>query len=296
LPSFSQVFLKMSKGQFSGGRHVFVGNIPFDATEQQLIDFFSKAGEVVSFRVVHDQETGKPKGHGFCEYKDRDTAQSAIRNLKNVDFYGRILRVTSTDEDRFTDHDSSQTSNQQRAPPSNPGQEVVNKLIRSMSREQLIEILVEMKAFINKDPEGAKRLLVESPALAQALIQMQILFNMVRSQDYNALNNQQQQPAFRPAGPQHMAPSAVIHQPMQAMPPIIVQPQQPIQMQPMVQMLPQPVQILPPQQPPALPATIPAHQMELVQKVMKMGEAEIAKLDPKVQAQVRQLKQRMGLR
>ena len=44
-------------------------------------------------RLVYDRETGKPKGYGFCEYQDIETAQSAMRNLNNHDFNGRPLRV-----------------------------------------------------------------------------------------------------------------------------------------------------------------------------------------------------------
>ena len=47
----------------------------------------------ICFRLVYDRETGKPKGYGFCEYQDIETAQSALRNLNNTDFNGRPLRV-----------------------------------------------------------------------------------------------------------------------------------------------------------------------------------------------------------
>lgn len=43
-------------------RSVFVGNIPYEATEEQLKDIFSEVGVVVSFRLVYDRESGKPKG------------------------------------------------------------------------------------------------------------------------------------------------------------------------------------------------------------------------------------------
>ena len=46
------------------------------------------------FRIVYDRETGKPKGYGFCEYQDLETAQSAMRNLNDFDFHGRALRVS----------------------------------------------------------------------------------------------------------------------------------------------------------------------------------------------------------
>uniref|UniRef100_A0A8B9GUU8 RRM domain-containing protein n=1 Tax=Astyanax mexicanus TaxID=7994 RepID=A0A8B9GUU8_ASTMX len=53
-----------------------MGNIPYEATEEQLKDIFSEVGLVVSFRLVYDRETGKPKGYGFCEYQDQETALS----------------------------------------------------------------------------------------------------------------------------------------------------------------------------------------------------------------------------
>lgn len=46
---------------------VWVGNINYDVTEMMLKEHFSKCGTVKSFRIVHDRETGKPKGFGFCE-------------------------------------------------------------------------------------------------------------------------------------------------------------------------------------------------------------------------------------
>ena len=72
-----------------------VGNIPYEATEEHLREIFGQAGPVLSFRLVYDRESGKPKGYGFCEYKDLETAQSAMRNLNGVELHGRNLRVDS---------------------------------------------------------------------------------------------------------------------------------------------------------------------------------------------------------
>lgn len=48
---------------------------------------------VLVCRLVYDRETGKPKGYGFCEYQDQETALSAMRNLNGREFSGRALRV-----------------------------------------------------------------------------------------------------------------------------------------------------------------------------------------------------------
>ena len=46
-----------------------------------------------TFRIVYDRETGKPKCYGFCEYRDQETALSAMRNLNGYEIAGRTLRV-----------------------------------------------------------------------------------------------------------------------------------------------------------------------------------------------------------
>jgi cleavage stimulation factor subunit 2 len=86
------------------GRSVFVGNIPFGTTEEQLMDVFKEVGPVKSFRLMFDKETGKPKGYGFCEYYDSETALSAIRNLNRAEVNGRELKVDFADSDGTPTH------------------------------------------------------------------------------------------------------------------------------------------------------------------------------------------------
>ncbi|KAI3866901.1 hypothetical protein MKX03_027134 [Papaver bracteatum] len=81
-------------------RNVFVGNIPYDTTEEQLVQIYEEVGHVVSFRLVIDKETGKPKGFGFCEYKDEETSLSARRILQGYEINGRQLRVDFAESDK----------------------------------------------------------------------------------------------------------------------------------------------------------------------------------------------------
>ncbi|KAG2190040.1 hypothetical protein INT46_007405 [Mucor plumbeus] len=76
-----------------GSRVVFVGNIPFELSEEQLIEVFKEVGPVASFRLLFDRDTGRPKGYGFCEFLDAETAASAVRNLNDYEIGGRQLRV-----------------------------------------------------------------------------------------------------------------------------------------------------------------------------------------------------------
>ena len=56
-----------------------------------------------SFRLVFDRETGKPKGFGFCEYEDQETAARAMRLLTGRELNGRVLRIDSAASERGRD-------------------------------------------------------------------------------------------------------------------------------------------------------------------------------------------------
>lgn len=62
------------------------------------------------FRLVTDRETGKPKGYGFCEYKDEETALSARRNLQSYEINGRQLRVDFAENDKGTEKTRDQVT------------------------------------------------------------------------------------------------------------------------------------------------------------------------------------------
>ena len=72
---------------------VFIGNIPYDATETSLRDVFGEVGPVRELRLVADRDTGKLKGYGFVEFDDYATAMSAVRNVNGREYNGRQLRV-----------------------------------------------------------------------------------------------------------------------------------------------------------------------------------------------------------
>ena len=74
-------------------RAVFVGNIPFHASEEELRDACELIGPIRSLRLAADPATGKRKGYAFVEYPDDETARSACRNLHGHNLRGRELRV-----------------------------------------------------------------------------------------------------------------------------------------------------------------------------------------------------------
>ena len=72
---------------------VFVGNIPYDATEDDVRAHLNQGGKVESFRMVFDKETMQPKGYGFCDFADPETAAAAIKVLSERECHGRFLVV-----------------------------------------------------------------------------------------------------------------------------------------------------------------------------------------------------------
>mgnify|MGYP000190060980 FL=1 len=73
-------------------KSIYVGNLPFSATEDQTRDLFARYGEVSSVKFIMDRETGRFRGFGFVEMED-GAADEAIRSLNGADFGGRTLKV-----------------------------------------------------------------------------------------------------------------------------------------------------------------------------------------------------------
>lgn len=76
---------------------IYVGNLPFSATEDELRTQFEQFGTVHSVKLISDRETGRPRGFGFVEM-DQDAAASAIQAMNGKDMGGRPLRVNEAQE------------------------------------------------------------------------------------------------------------------------------------------------------------------------------------------------------
>jgi RNA recognition motif-containing protein len=79
---------------------LFVGNLPWSVTDQDLEEMFAPFGGVDSAKVITDRETGRSRGFGFVEMAD-DSARSAIEDLNDSEVQGRKLTVNQArDRDR----------------------------------------------------------------------------------------------------------------------------------------------------------------------------------------------------
>ena len=72
---------------------LYVGNLPFDATEDEIKEFFAQAGEVQSVTLISDRFSGQSKGFGFIEMTDQESLQKAINILDGSTFKDRQLKV-----------------------------------------------------------------------------------------------------------------------------------------------------------------------------------------------------------
>ncbi|KAJ3880724.1 hypothetical protein F5051DRAFT_148766 [Lentinula edodes] len=187
---------------------VFVGNVPYNMGEEQLIDVFKSVGQVVGFRLVFDRDTGKPKGYGFCEFTDHETASSAVRNLNNYEVGGRPLRIDLADSDPFLEGKTTvrgelldgggPSDRQWRSDNTNKSQDflaslppgipvpagstvldTISQTLATMNPSQLMDVLAHMKAFVITHPEQARTLLVSHPQFAYALFQALLLNKIV---------------------------------------------------------------------------------------------------------------------
>ncbi len=74
-------------------KKLFVGNISYGTTDEQLKEHFTQIGEVESAKVIIDKMTGRSKGFGFVEMSTEEEAQKAIEELDQKEYDGRALNV-----------------------------------------------------------------------------------------------------------------------------------------------------------------------------------------------------------
>lgn len=72
---------------------LFVGNLPFSTTEQELESMFSAHGQVASTKIITDRDTGRPRGFGFVEFSDNSAGEAAIKSLNGAMLNGRAIVV-----------------------------------------------------------------------------------------------------------------------------------------------------------------------------------------------------------
>ncbi|KAJ2557442.1 Cleavage stimulation factor subunit 2 [Coemansia sp. RSA 1933] len=179
---------------------VFLGNVAYDTTEEQLRKVLELAGPVVDIKLVFDTVTNRAKGFGFCQYVDVNTAASAIKNLNDTQVDGRNVKIGYADRDRVrrylgtdgttisggsgvggggggfgsgayvprpspTEQTSFSTSLSKTVRP-----EQVDALVNSLNDQQKNDLLAQFRSFASVNTTKAREELSKNPALAYALL------------------------------------------------------------------------------------------------------------------------------
>jgi cleavage stimulation factor subunit 2 len=187
---------------------------------------------VLNFRLVYDRETGKPKGFGFAEYPDEDSAATAVRHLNDHEVQGRKLRVdfssdsgNTGDDDHAKDKDGGRSGGQnghrhtgsttqagsaksEALPPLPPGKDLppgvtatdaISRTLNTLPPSQLLDILTQMKTLATNDPARATQLLTEAPQLSYAIFQALLLLGLVSPEAISSVIETGGGPAATPA-------------------------------------------------------------------------------------------------
>uniref|UniRef100_T1J374 RRM domain-containing protein n=1 Tax=Strigamia maritima TaxID=126957 RepID=T1J374_STRMM len=169
---------------------VFIGNIPHDATEEQLRDIFSQIGPIISLKFVYDSETKKSKNFAFCVYRDQATATKAVLSLNKHEVNGRFLRVNEVTKNGIENGLPSSTDSSVQGSPCEAevvdpakARERISNVVASLSPEKMFELMKEMKRLTEDHPDKAREMLIANPQFAYALLQIQVVMGVVEPQD-----------------------------------------------------------------------------------------------------------------
>jgi len=170
---------------------VFVGNIAYDVTENELRQHFEHFGHINNFRFVTDKATGKPRGFGFCEYQTEQEALMAIENLNNMDVHGRHIKVDSAD---------GTADGTGAGPKGGRLHKNIDKTLEEIGMIEMYDIIAKMKDFIQRDYNGAKEVLTQYPVLAEALLKGSELLHALNPAATSRNLNMNMQPVPAPMG------------------------------------------------------------------------------------------------
>jgi cleavage stimulation factor subunit 2 len=290
-------------------------------SEEEIVHMLSSAGTVTKFRLMTNPDTGKPKGFGFADFSDADSAASAVRNLNDHEIQGRKIRVDwpHNNEKDSVPQDYSQVNTAAPdmggglgpgpapglpplpagvdLPPNLKCADAISNTLKTLPPSQLLDILSQMKSLTMTDPETAKRLMKEAPQLAYAIFQALVLMNLVDPNVLATVVEQNIQASSHQMGAQHQP---------QIPPPSLQPPPQygyaPTQQQQMPNNRPIPPpqpqqQYAPPPQ--AAPPGMSAEQRQMLEQVMQLDQRTIDSLPPNERMQIMQLRQQyqqMGVR
>lgn len=178
---------------------VYVGSIPFDQTEEQVMEIAKSIGPVVDMKLLFDPLTGKSKGYAFVKYTDHETAASAVRNLNNFALGNRMLKCSFSSDNSILSEfgvengvagssGSYEASDSNSLPALPPGMQLfanqtppqaVSGALSTLDQASAYQLIAEAKQMAKTNPQLTRTLLEQCPQLAHALVETCLLLNMV---------------------------------------------------------------------------------------------------------------------
>lgn len=310
-----------------GQRHdIFVGNLAFNTTEEQLHQAFSELGRIIKVRMVTDQETGKPRGFAFIEFEDPQAALSAIRNMNDYELNGRRLRCNFSNSSHLEQlagrlgmdmsahtqaRKQAEANKAAAAAAAEAGTVAVADSLKAMGKGEMYDIIKQLKEVADKDPDEARKLLCGHPQLPEAVLFIMSKLDMIKTPVATgaggipgadmaaATSTAAAAVPARPADPRAAAAAAAAPSDPRARDPRAAAraaaaaaappPPPPMQQQP-----PPPAQYgAPPAQPPAAAPVVAGLDPALVQQVMSLTPQQIAQLPPDKQQSIIALRQQI---
>ncbi|KAJ1666472.1 hypothetical protein IW140_004196 [Coemansia sp. RSA 1813] len=191
---------------------VFLGNVAYETTEEQLRRVLELAGPVVDIKLVFDPVTNRAKGFGFCQYVDINTAASAIKNLNDTQVDGRNIKIGYADRERvrrYLGTDGTTISggggggggaHVPRPAPSEQASfstsfektirpEQVDGIVASLDDQQKNDLLAQFRSFASVNTTKAREELSKNPALAYALLCSLESLNMIDRSTLSRIKN-----------------------------------------------------------------------------------------------------------
>mmetsp|Transcript_27498 Transcript_27498/g.40621 ORF Transcript_27498/g.40621 Transcript_27498/m.40621 type:complete len:374 (+) Transcript_27498:274-1395(+) len=202
----AQAQAQQQAGQQVNQKHdIFVGNLAFNTTEEQLHQVFSEVGRLIKVRMVTDAETGKPRGFAFVEFEDPQAALSAIRNMNDYELNGRRIRVNFSNSSHLealagklgmdlpnthtaggansnnntgggvgsssgTTTGAGGGTTHQKGGAGVYGTVAVADALKGMSKGELYDVVAKLKEISERDPDEARRILSGHPQLPEAML------------------------------------------------------------------------------------------------------------------------------
>jgi RNA-binding motif protein, X-linked 2 len=165
--------------------YIYVGGLPFDVSEGDIVAIFSQYGTPTHVNLVRDKETGKSKGFAFLKYEDQRSCDLAVDNLGGAEVLGRVLRVDHTrykkregeDEEayRVDRHEEELNGNGKRtSEDEEDGRRKKHKKRRPMIKEEReLEELLKVREGEEEDPMREYLIKEKREKVEQALIRVE---------------------------------------------------------------------------------------------------------------------------